>query len=494
MCADALSAATVGDFLVRANKDNTKFHLMVKDQEGLASFGIVRQGRQFLFGGKSHGSLDQIVANLQATAVRGLDGKPLTLASPVQLKRVAGAAPTQPQPPQPLTPAADQPASSVVAAAANTGPARERVPSDEVSMPPPSPKRKSLPAAPGAKRLPPTPPLQQEQQQQRSSAADGGGATTVAAADFIEYVNGVRAAGQIRNMFEQLDAEAAQNTGTKKVADLPQNKRKNRYSNVHPYDHTRVVLQRAAGSATDGAKDGDDLSYINACWVDGFGRPKEYIASQGPKEETVADFWWMVWQERATMIAMLNKLKENGRSKCAKYWPEPGERAVYGAVAVTGLEPADGAAEATQADGIITREFTVALVGAGAEGEQQPESSAPRRLVQYQFTGWPDFGVPSTADGLLDILAVVESKTSDESGPLVVHCSAGIGRTGTFCTIDTNIKMLRQQGSLDILGTVAKLRTQRPGMVQTKEQLDFCFQALVEVIEGNEADAANSFV
>jgi protein tyrosine phosphatase len=282
-------------------------------------------------------------------------------------------------------------------------------------------------------------------------------ATKITVDGFDAHVRSLREDGQVAALFHKVQMESVENPGTFEHANDPDNKTKNRDTNVHPYDHSRVPLAYPEGTGT-----GD---YINANYVDGYSKSKEYICCQGPLPNTVQDFWWLVWQEKIETIAMLNKLEENGRKKCEKYWPEVDESTEHGPVTVTGLPASE-----PPATDVVKRTFSVAVDGA-----------EPRVVTQYQFTGWPDFGIPNTADGVLDICRIVE--TAQTAAPTIVHCSAGIGRTGTYCTVDIGRKMIQAEQSVDVLGILKKLRLQRPGMVQAKEQLDFCYQALLEHIE-----------
>ncbi|XP_051909946.1 receptor-type tyrosine-protein phosphatase mu-like isoform X5 [Hippocampus zosterae] len=232
-----------------------------------------------------------------------------------------------------------------------------------------------------------------------------------------------------------------------------ENRMKNRYGNIIAYDHSRVRLQ-----PQDGDKGSD---YINASYVDGYHRPKRYIATQGPMQETVYDFWRMVWQENTAAIVMVTNLVEVGRVKCCKYWPDDSD--IFGDVSVTLME--------TQLlSEYVVRTFAVEKRGA----------AEIREIRQFHFTGWPDHGVPPHATGLLGFVRRVKAKTPPAAGPTVVHCSAGAGRTGCFMVIDIMLDMAEREGVVDIYNCVRELRARRVNMVQTEEQYVFIHDAILE--------------
>ncbi|XP_019743066.1 receptor-type tyrosine-protein phosphatase mu-like isoform X6 [Hippocampus comes] len=232
-----------------------------------------------------------------------------------------------------------------------------------------------------------------------------------------------------------------------------ENRMKNRYGNIIAYDHSRVRLQ-----PQDGDKGSD---YINASYVDGYHRPNRYIATQGPMQETVYDFWRMVWQENTAAIVMVTNLVEVGRVKCCKYWPDDSD--IFGDVSVTLME--------TQLlSEYVVRTFAVEKRGA----------AEIREIRQFHFTGWPDHGVPLHATGLLGFVRRVKAKTPPAAGPTVVHCSAGAGRTGCFMVIDIMLDMAEREGVVDIYNCVRELRARRVNMVQTEEQYVFIHDAILE--------------
>nr|XP_040038576.1 receptor-type tyrosine-protein phosphatase delta-like isoform X35 [Gasterosteus aculeatus aculeatus] len=241
-------------------------------------------------------------------------------------------------------------------------------------------------------------------------------------------------------------------------ANLPCNKFKNRLVNIMPYESTRVSLQPIRGV------EGSD--YINASFIDGYRQQKAYIATQGPLAETTEDFWRMLWEHNSTIVVMLTKLREMGREKCHQYWPaERSARYQYFVV--------DPMAEYNMPQYIL-REFKVTDARDGQS----------RTVRQFQFTDWPEQGVPKSGEGFIDFIGQVH-KTKEQfgqDGPISVHCSAGVGRTGVFITLSIVLERMRYEGVVDIFQTVKMLRTQRPAMVQTEDQYQFCYRAGLEYL------------
>ncbi|XP_075688769.1 receptor-type tyrosine-protein phosphatase F isoform X12 [Rhinoderma darwinii] len=241
-------------------------------------------------------------------------------------------------------------------------------------------------------------------------------------------------------------------------ANLPCNKFKNRLVNIMPYEMSRVCLQPIRGV------EGSD--YINASFIDGYRQQKGYIATQGPLAETTEDFWRMLWEHNSTIVVMLTKLREMGREKCHQYWPaERSARYQYFVV--------DPMAEYNMPQYIL-REFKVTDARDGQS----------RTIRQFQFTDWPEQGVPKTGEGFIDFIGQVH-KTKEQfgqDGPITVHCSAGVGRTGVFITLSIVLERMRYEGVVDMFQTVKTLRTQRPAMVQTEDQYQLCYRAALEYL------------
>uniref|UniRef100_A0A8C1RVJ5 protein-tyrosine-phosphatase n=1 Tax=Cyprinus carpio TaxID=7962 RepID=A0A8C1RVJ5_CYPCA len=252
-------------------------------------------------------------------------------------------------------------------------------------------------------------------------------------------------------------------------SNLEINKPKNRYANVIAYDHTRVAL-----SNNDGVPGGD---YINANFIDGYRRQGSYIATQGPMPDTFSDFWRMVWEQHTANIIMITKLEEKSRNKCDQYWPSRGTE-TYGLMQVNLLDTVELAT-------YCVRTFALFKSGSGEK----------REVRQFQFTAWPDQGVPEHPTPFLAFLRRVKACNPPDAGPIVVHCSAGVGRTGCFIVIDAMLERVKQEKTIDVYGHVTLMRSQRNYMVQTEEQYVFIYDALLEAVScGNtEVPARNLY-
>ncbi|XP_031573109.1 receptor-type tyrosine-protein phosphatase delta-like [Actinia tenebrosa] len=235
------------------------------------------------------------------------------------------------------------------------------------------------------------------------------------------------------------------------------NKYKNRYANIVAYDHSRVILTPIEGVA------GSD--YINANYIDGYNRSGAYIACQGPLPETFDDFWRMIWEQGTATVVMLTQLEERGRRKCDQYWPDRGTKN-YGMIRVT-------ASETSHMSYYILRTFILS---------HKQEEEEPRQVKQYHFTSWPDHGVPSHPAPLLSLVRTVTNANPASSGPIVVHCSAGVGRTGTYITLDAMLQKIEKEQTIDVFEFVKQMRTKRNIMVQTESQYVFIYDALNEAV------------
>ncbi|MGH0136047.1 UNVERIFIED_CONTAM: hypothetical protein FKN15_060025, partial [Acipenser sinensis] len=237
-----------------------------------------------------------------------------------------------------------------------------------------------------------------------------------------------------------------------KELDIPSHGTKNRYKTILPNPHSRVCLKSKSRY--------DPLScYINANYIRGYmGEEKTYIATQGPMINTVNDFWQMVWQEDSPVIVMITKLKEKNE-KCVLYWPE--RRGIYGKVEVL-------INSVRECDHYTIRNLTLKQGGQCCS------------VKHYWYTSWPDHKTPDSAQPLLQLITEVEEdrKASAGRGPVIVHCSAGIGRTGCFIATTTGCRQLKQEGVVDVLSIACQLRLDRGGMVQTGEQYEFIHHTL----------------
>lgn len=247
------------------------------------------------------------------------------------------------------------------------------------------------------------------------------------------------------------------------VAEMESNRIKNRYCNILPYDHSRVKLIPL--------DDDDECSdYINANYMPGFSSKREFIAAQGPMKSTIEDFWRMLWEQQVTTVVMVTNLQENGREKCAEYWPSEREPIFYGDIQVQMISE-------SQLNYYIIRILEVKM------GERK------RMLKHLHFIAWPDFGCPENTAVLLDFVTGVRSHMSNPSsqnsgsGPILVHCSAGVGRTGTFILVDRLLQHIRSRGMIDIFGVVLEMRHYRCNMIQTEAQYVFAYECIKQAIQ-----------
>uniref|UniRef100_A0A1A8GBM2 protein-tyrosine-phosphatase n=1 Tax=Nothobranchius korthausae TaxID=1143690 RepID=A0A1A8GBM2_9TELE len=240
-------------------------------------------------------------------------------------------------------------------------------------------------------------------------------------------------------------------------AKLPQNISKNRYRDISPYDATRVTL-----------KSTDD--YINANYINmeipASSLINRYIACQGPLPNTCPDFWRMTWEQSSSMVVMLTTQVERGRVKCHQYWPNPDNSATYGDFKVTCHNEEGNSA-------YLVREMTLIY----SQSDQQ------REITQLQYLAWPDHGVPDDSTDFLDFVALVRSKRAGQDQPMIVHCSAGIGRTGVLITMETALCLMECGQPVYPLDIVRTMRDQRAMMIQTPSQYRFVCEAILKVYE-----------
>ncbi|CAC5419197.1 PTPN11 [Mytilus coruscus] len=283
--------------------------------------------------------------------------------------------------------------------------------------------------------------------------------------------------------FEQLQQMEVRHLYSRKEGQRPENKPRNRYKNILPFDHTRIVLR-------DGDPQVIGSDYINGNLIstedDNLDLKKGYIATQGALPNTVVDFWRMVWQENCRTIVMTTKEVERGKVKAVRYWPgpdSPESNLTQSWDVYDGKMTLKHISQKQDSD-FIYREFE--LYREGRDGKQL--ESAPRCIYHYHFLPWPDYGVPGDPGSVLNFLNIVNTKQDSikEAGPVVVHCSAGIGRTGTFIVIDiilNQIKLFGLECEIDIQKTIQMVRSQRSGMVQTEAQYKFVYMAVLHYLE-----------
>ncbi|XP_052765028.1 receptor-type tyrosine-protein phosphatase kappa-like [Mya arenaria] len=238
------------------------------------------------------------------------------------------------------------------------------------------------------------------------------------------------------------------------VSQTKLNMHKNRYRGIYPYDDTRVLVR------------GGETDYINASFIDGFRRRNAYIATLGPMAKQLGDFgqfWRMVWQQKVEKIVMVTNLVEGKKTKCEQYWPDHYQRNMYGDIKVVCKD------EQLYKD-FIWRHFTLF------------KNSEKRSIHHLQFTSWPDKDIPDDVTAFIEFRHRVNALASTFDGPIVVHCSSGVGRTGTFIALDILTKEGEAEGAIDIPGCVINMRQNRPNMIQTLSQYKYIHQALVHTL------------
>ncbi|XP_029954402.1 receptor-type tyrosine-protein phosphatase H-like isoform X2 [Salarias fasciatus] len=250
---------------------------------------------------------------------------------------------------------------------------------------------------------------------------------------------------------------------TQKVSTLPENKVRNRFTNVLPYDWNRVKL------TTSGSAESSD--YINASYMPGYRNNREYIATQGPLPATVNDFWRMIWEQQVKGIVMVTNCTELGRTKCEQYWPSGRQSRLFGELSVTTISE-------QQEPNWTLRTFSV----------KHRNTSEERTVKHFHFTAWPDHGVPQGTDVLIQFRGLMRQHIERDGGraPTVVHCSAGVGRTGTIIALDVLLQQLENEEAVGINAFVHRMRLNRPYMVQTESQYVFLHQCIMDTLKPKE--------
>ncbi|XP_077357114.1 receptor-type tyrosine-protein phosphatase beta isoform X1 [Festucalex cinctus] len=286
----------------------------------------------------------------------------------------------------------------------------------------------------------------------------------VKAGHFESHVLKLQADANVLMSEEFEDLKDVGRSQTVEASRLPENRGKNRYNNILPYDSTRVKL-----ACLDDESCSD---YINGSYVPGHNFRREYVATQGPLPATKDDFWRMLWEHGARVVVMVTQCVEKGRVKCEQYWPCHKEATYYGELLVQMTSES------------VLPEWTVRDFRISSE-----RGGSPRSVRHFHFTVWPDHGVPDGTHSLVQFVRTVRdfvdrsaAAAAAAAGPTVVHCSAGVGRTGTFIALDRLLQQLDAKGGVDVYGCVFDLRLHRQHMVQTECQYAFLHQCVRDVL------------
>lgn len=292
-------------------------------------------------------------------------------------------------------------------------------------------------------------------------------------------------------MLKRLSKELKENRANLLQGEEEFNDKKNRYKDIIPFEHTRVVLRQVAKF-----EPGSD--YINANFIKGpSGNERAYIACQGPLACTLNDFWRMIWECQVSIVVMACNEFESGKPKCELYWPNEIQSShLYGNIQVTLVRVRQICAD------FLIRKFSIKVLEDLGEDEQQQQQQevdqsdrshdqrqqqtrrvlAERTICQFHYTTWPDHGAPDSVQAILELVKLVRDIQADDDRPILIHCSAGCGRTGTICCIDYVWGLLRNRklnsANSSLFNIINEMRQQRMAMVQTLEQYILCHRAV----------------
>nr|AAA28486.1 protein tyrosine phosphatase precursor [Drosophila melanogaster] len=289
--------------------------------------------------------------------------------------------------------------------------------------------------------------------------------------EFAKHVASLHADGDIgfSREYEAIQNECISDDLPCEHSQHPENKRKNRYLNITAYDHSRVHLHPTPGQKKN-------LDYINANFIDGYQKGHAFIGTQGPLPDTFDCFWRMIWEQRVAIIVMITNLVERGRRKCDMYWPKDGVE-TYGVIQVKLIEEE------------VMSTYTVrTLQIKHLKLKKKKQCNTEKLVYQYHYTNWPDHGTPDHPLPVLNFVKKSSAANPAEAGPIVVHCSAGVGRTGTYIVLDAMLKQIQQKNIVNVFGFLRHIRAQRNFLVQTEEQYIFLHDALVEAIASGETN------
>ncbi|CAH8526745.1 unnamed protein product [Schistosoma intercalatum] len=293
--------------------------------------------------------------------------------------------------------------------------------------------------------------------------------------------------GSLLNQFEHLPRRKS--GLTMNVSRLSENSIKNRYRDISPYDQTRVILKQGSGD------------YINASFVN-MEFPKcgvnlRYIAAQGPLPNTYGDFWQMCWEQQVCLIVMLTAISERGRAKCHQYWPDLNHTVNFSVSSSPRISQSRSSTDLqlkTVREEIITdiayREFDISQIPSHRASLQSVlrKQTETRRISQLQYISWPDHGVPNDTDQLISFVEQVQRIRGKNQTPIVVHCSAGIGRTGVLIAIETSINLMECNYPVKPLELVQRMREHRAMLIQTTGQFQFVCETILKVFHRNHAE------